>query len=261
MVMAETYFVWNAAMCACALPLGGRLAGLHAPGARPLLLSSVLGGLVALAALALPMLRMLGLLALPLAVFICFHASGPSACLRCLVTTLCACFVSGGAAYALMEAGVAPAASAALAIGACLLAYLLTVLVPAALCDVRQVELEAGGHSVILPAMLDSGNMLRDPVTGKSVLVIPEKAARILFPDVPDLCCLNTLPLGFRLLNVRTAAGSSLLPMFRPDACRLYLNGHAVEATLLVAVAGREYGGVQALVPMAALPSQSALLS
>ena len=32
MVHAEAYFLWNAAMCLCALPLGGRLAGLPAPG-------------------------------------------------------------------------------------------------------------------------------------------------------------------------------------------------------------------------------------
>lgn len=52
---------------------------------------------------------------------------------------------------------------------------------------------------------------------------------------------------------MRTAAGSALLPLFRPDECRLYLNGHPSEARLLVAVAGPEYGGAQALVPMAAL--------
>ena len=43
--------------------------------------------------------------------------------------------------------------------------------------------------------------------------------------------------------------------MFRPDECRIYLNGSACRANLLVAVAGREYSGVQALVPMSALPA------
>ena len=134
-----------------------------------------------------------------------------------------------------------------------LLVYLLATLLPNALCDVRQVELRVDGNAVILPAMLDSGNLLRDPVTGLPVLVVPRKAARLLFPGVYDLGDLASLPLGFRLLNVRTAAGSALLPLFRPDECRLYLNGHPSEARLLVAVAGPEYGGAQALVPMAAL--------
>ena len=134
-----------------------------------------------------------------------------------------------------------------------LLVYLLATLLPNALCDVRQVELRVDGNAVILPAMLDSGNLLRDPLTGLPVLVVPRKAARLLFPGVYDLGDLASLPLGFRLLNVRTAAGSALLPLFRPDECRLYLNGHPSEARLLVAVAGPEYGGAQALVPMAAL--------
>jgi hypothetical protein len=78
-----------------------------------------------------------------------------------------------------------------------------------------------------------------------------------LFPAIEDVHDLTTLPLGFRLLNVRTAAGSALLPMFRPDLCRIYLDGRSCDAQLLVAVAGRDYSGVQALVPMAALASFS----
>ena len=159
----------------------------------------------------------------------------------------------GGGAQALVARGV-PAPLALMAgAGVALLVYLLATLLPTALCDVRQVELRVDGNAVILPAMLDSGNLLRDPVTGLPVLVVPRKAARLLFPGVYDLGDLASLPLGFRLLNVRTAAGSALLPLFRPDECRLYLNGHPSEARLLVAVAGPEYGGAQALVPMAAL--------
>ena len=45
--------------------------------------------------------------------------------------------------------------------------------------------------------------------------------------------------------------------MFRPDECKIYLNGSACRADLLVAVAGREYGGVQALVPMSALSTDA----
>ena len=45
--------------------------------------------------------------------------------------------------------------------------------------------------------------------------------------------------------------------MFRPDLCRIYLNGKACDAELLVAFAGCDYGGVQALVPMSALPANA----
>ena len=255
MICAEAYLMWNAAMCACALPLGGRMAGLPSPGRKPLLLSAGMGASAALLTLFVQALSPLAMLSLPGAVYICFREHGVPACIRCTLMTLCASLLLGGAVTALHTGGMAIHASGMLAMGLCLSVYLLMNLLPAALCNVRQVELHVEDRAVILPAMLDSGNLLNDPITNLPVLVIPQKAAGTLFPHIRDLGCLQALPLGFRLLNVRTAAGSSLLPMFRPDECRIYVNGSACRAELLVAVAGKEYGGVQALVPMSALPA------
>lgn len=255
MVQAEAYAFWNAAMCFCALPLGGKMAGLPAPSMKPLLLAAGADG--ALSVLGAYGMKALSLLGLPVSILICFRAYGIPACMRCAVTTLLSSFLTGGAMTALMEAGCAPLSSGMLALGAGLTAWLMAHLIPNVLCNVRQVELRVEDRAVILPAMLDSGNLLRDPVTGLPVLVIPAKAARTLFPGLTDPAFLPGLPLGFRLLNVRTAAGSALLPMFRPDECRIYLNGSVCRANLQVAVAGRDYSGVQALVPMAALPSDA----
>lgn len=252
---AEAYVVWNAVMCLCSLPLGGKLAGLPAPGRKRLALAAGLGGASALLPMLASGLSPLALLSLPGAVGLCFFRHGMAACLRCLLMTLCASFLSGGAMTALLSGGMRPLPAGIFTVALCLSAYLLTTLLPGTLCNVRQVELRVGDRAVILPAMLDSGNLLSDPITGLPVLVIPLKAGVSLFPDVRDFSCLSALPLGFRLLNVRTAAGSSLLPMFRPDECRIYLNGSACKADLLVAITGREYGGVQALVPLSALPA------
>ena len=208
----------------------------------------------------LPSLGGLALLGLPGAVLLCFHQHGLPTCVRCTFTTLLASMITGGAMTVLTTAGLGGTASAGIAIALSLAACLLIHLLPTALCDIRQVELRVDGERVLLPAMLDSGNLMRDPITGLPVLVIPQRAANTLFPDRTNWDALTELPLGFRLLSVRTAAGSGLLPMFRPDECRIYLNGRSCKADLLVAVAGREYSGVQALVPMAALP-QSALSS
>ena len=249
MACAEAYLVWNTAMNLCALPLGGKLAGLPLPGYRPMLLASALSAGLSMASV--PM----GLLSLPGAVLLCFREHGLPACLRCTLMTLCAAFLTGGAMNACLSGGMTALSAGLLSAVLSLSVYLLLNLLPQALCDVRQVELRVEDRAVILPAMLDSGNLLRDPITNLPVLVIPARAARTLFPNLGDPSCLTELPLGFRLLNVRTAAGSSLLPMFRPDECRIYLNGHACRASLLVAVTGQEYGGVQALVPMAALPT------
>ena len=48
MLIAESYMVWNAAMCACALPIGGKLAGLPCPDKKPLLIAAGLDGLMSL---------------------------------------------------------------------------------------------------------------------------------------------------------------------------------------------------------------------
>ena len=255
MFHAESYWFWNAAMCACALPLGGKMAGLPAPGAKQLLCIAGLDGLFAVCCRVFAPLSSLALLGLPGSVVLCFRSNGWQACVRCTLTTLFAGLLAGGTMTACMNMGISAAAAGFLALSASLSAYLLMKLLPNILANVRQVELHVEDRAVILPAMLDSGNLLRDPITNLPVLVIPAQAARTLFPRLRDPAELTELPLGFRLLNVRTAAGSSLLPMFRPDSCRIYLNGSACQANLLVAVAGKEYGGVQALVPMAALPS------
>ena len=255
MICAESYWFWNAAMCACALPVGGKMAGLPAPGIRSLLWAASLDGALALLCLRFSALKPLALLGLPGAVALCFRANGWQACVRCTVTTLIAGMLTAGAMTAMLNTGLSPASSGALSLCISMTAYLLMKLIPNVLANVRQVELKVEERAVILPAMLDSGNLLRDPITNLPVLVIPSRAARTLFPTLRDPSDPTSLPLGFRLLNVRTAAGSSLLPMFRPDECRIYLNGSACRAELLVAVAGREYGGVQALVPMSALPS------
>ena len=255
MIHAESYWFWNAAMCACALPAGSKMAGLPSPAVKPLLLAAGLDGMLALLCCRFSALAPLAMAGLPGAVALCFRAHGWQACFRCTLTTLLSGFLTGGAMTALQSAGVPAACAGLLSLCATLSAFVLMKLIPNILTNVRQVELRVEDHAVILPAMLDTGNLLRDPISNLPVLVIPARAARTLFPALRDPSELTGLPLGFRLLNVRTAAGSSLLPVFRPDECRIYLNGSACRAELLVAVAGREYGGVQALVPMSALPA------
>ena len=255
MISAEAYWFWNAAMCACALPLGGKLAGLSAPKMKTLAWAAGLDGALSLVTVWQPALAPVALLGLPGAVTLCFRAHGWQACVRCSLTTLAAGMLTGGAMTALLGMGLSPVAAAIAAVSMSMAVYLFINLIPRVLVNVRQVELRVGERNILLPAMLDSGNLLRDPITGLPVLVIPARAARTLYPQLGDPSVLTELPLGFRLLNVRTAAGSSMLPMFHPDECRIYVNGSACKAELLVAVAGREYGGVQALVPMSALPA------
>ena len=222
MIHGETYLLCNMGLCACAYPLGGRLAGLPLPRPSRWMLAAALGGAGALCAFFFP--SPLWLLLLPAGVVLCFGHFGWQACLRCLVTTLCAALLCGGTLSVLLRSappGAAWAATAAL----CLLLYWLAALSPSSMTAVRQVELTVGEHSVLLP----------------------EIARWVQHQELPP---------RMRLISVRTAAGSSLLPVFRPDSCRLYLNGHSCNADVVVAVTGQEYGGIQALVPLAALPEK-----
>ena len=249
MLHVEAYALQNALCCAMSLLLGGRLAGLSTPRLRKLLLWSLTsGGLACMpllcAGLALPVL----LLGLPASAIGCYRDHGRAACWRAAVMTLCASLLLGGVATALARVG--SCAALWIAAATCALLCPTLKLLPTADVEVRQIELRRGEHVVLLPAMLDSGNLLRDPLTGSPVIVVGARAVRPLAPELsPD-----HLPVGFRLLNVRTAAGSSLLPVFRPDVCRLYVNGQPIDTHALVAVAPQSYDGVQALVPTAALP-------
>lgn len=253
MIHAEVYLLWNAALSGISLLLGGKLAGLSAPKKSLLLLASMLSGSAALLALHVPSLNAAALFLCPLFVWLCYREHGLPACIRALVTTFCAAALVGGAGTLLLRLGQAPAAALCLAGLLALLLWTLCVLLPTAFCDVKQVEITHEGRSVLLPAMLDSGNLVRDPLSLTPVIVVPEAGIRPLFPELRSLCALEELPVGFRLLRVRTAAGSGLWPLFRPDRCRVYVNGQVTQARAMVAVAGSAYGGIQALVPLAAV--------
>lgn len=253
LICGEAYVFWNLALPMACLPLGGYLAGLPGPKGRRVWQAGLMAGCCSLGALRWPGGGALWLMALPLGVMRCFGAQRPGTLLRCTFTSLCAACLTAGVALALAGTGLPPVLSAAAAVGAAGLLGLMVRLRPQALTDVTQVELRMADRAVILPAMLDSGNLLGDPITGLPVVVAPGKGLMRLFPGVPNLNDLTALPLGFRLLSVRTAAGASLMPIFRPDGCCLYVNGRARETRVQVAVAGPEYAGVQALVPLSAL--------
>jgi len=246
----EIYLLCNLLLCGCALPLGGKLAGVDAPGFRRWMMGTLPAGAAALAGLYVPLA---GLAGLPLSVWLCYRPEGRAAVRRCVVTTLCSALLVGGSVNCLLSHGTSPwvAVTGSLALEGFF--YLLIRLLPAVLKEVRHVELQVGEKRIMLPAMVDSGNLIRDPITSLPVLVIPLKAARVLYPDAGMIDALRALPRGFRLLHVRTAAGNGLLPLFRPDHCWLYMDGMRREVSLLAAVAGREYQGTQALVPLAAI--------
>lgn len=114
------------------------------------------------------------------------------------------------------------------------------------------VEVCHRGKTMDLTALQDTGNGLRDPITGESVLVLSAGAAQYLTGLTPGQlrCPLDTLlnpPLqGLRLIPYRSVGGNGMLLSLRLDSVRIgYGKGSGI-----VAFAPEDFGskeGFQAL--------------
>lgn len=115
-------------------------------------------------------------------------------------------------------------------------------------------HVEIGYNRVLfrVSAMIDSGNLLSDPVTNLPVIVCSRRA---LMPLLPFRVFDDTgeLPPGFRLISVRTAAGRGMMQVFTPQSLRVEVDGVWREARAVIAIAPKAYDGMQALVPGAIL--------
>lgn len=76
-----------------------------------------------------------------------------------------------------------------------------------------QLLIRYRGKIFRLPAIRDSGNLMRDPVTALPVIVIPLG----LFPQEGDFMGPGGLKKGQRLLTLRTAAGKCLAVCLHPE--------------------------------------------
>ena len=121
----------------------------------------------------------------------------------------------------------------------------------------QEVTAEMGERTVRFRALTDSGNLLRDPMSGRKVIVVESRAIAPLFGGMtgellqsldalaPETAleqlrrCGNT---PFWLLPARTAAQNALMVVFRPE--KLYIDGNLREDYIL-GLAGRqlEIGG------------------
>lgn len=105
-----------------------------------------------------------------------------------------------------------------------------------------------------LTALVDSGNLLRDPITRLPVIVISRKAASRLLDQ-------QEFSPGMRLISVRTVAGSSLMPVFRPGEVRLLLPQGWQPIHAVIGLSPEGYSGFQALVPASVITSPQGGLS
>lgn len=103
-----------------------------------------------------------------------------------------------------------------------------------------RLNIALDGQAACLDGLVDSGNLVVDPVTQLPVIVLsPQAAAQLAFEPL-------ALRPGMRLMRTRTASGSMLLTLIRPE--QVMLAGKPVEAMLGVVPKGP--AAFDALVPL-----------
>ncbi|MBQ8556853.1 MAG: sigma-E processing peptidase SpoIIGA [Clostridia bacterium] len=119
------------------------------------------------------------------------------------------------------------------------------------------VDIRLGSSRLTLTALIDSGNLLRDVVTGLPVIVISRRAASKLAALPED----GTLLPGMRLMSVRTISGTTLMAILRPGSLRILIDGVWRTCEALIGLSPDGYDGFQALVPASLIREETPLLN
>lgn len=254
-VSSWLYLTEQTACGACLLCAIGLCAGLKHPRPCRILLTAAILALFTMAAQMAPPLMRLIALAAPCAAPILAWPDAPRR-MRLRLAMLSAGLSLLMAGMLRLMAGLALPGPLALALGCagiCAMPALLPRAGDAPPCT--SVRLRIASRSVTLTALVDSGNLLRDLVTGLPVIVISRRsAARLLPPHAPGVL----LP-GMRLMTVRTISGSALMTILRPDEVSILAGQRWQRAEALLGLSPDGYEGFQALVPASLLHSAAPL--
>ncbi len=123
-----------------------------------------------------------------------------------------------------------------------------------------EIRIENGGNTLLFSALVDSGNLLSDPLTGKPVVVIGyEKIKNFLPPDVRAYAYdMNTGKLSIenakriRHIPASGVGHSTVLVGFVPERMTISAGNKSCEADAVVAIEKNvcDFGGLDAIVPI-----------
>ena len=104
------------------------------------------------------------------------------------------------------------------------------------------VEVKHKGHTLHLTALRDTGHSLRDPITGKTVLIVDAEAAQKLTGLSPEMLqnpvkAMGTVP-GLRLIPYKTVGNAGFLLAIQIQNVKV---GHQ-HGTMLVALSPTQFG-------------------
>ncbi len=102
-----------------------------------------------------------------------------------------------------------------------------------------KLTVKVGSRKMTFDAMSDSGNMLKDPIGGRDVVVVDRGRALSLIPSLAagDVTMLKPEEAKkIRLIPVKTAAGEGVLTAFLPDEAILDFKGEKKRIDVLIAL-------------------------
>lgn len=122
-----------------------------------------------------------------------------------------------------------------------------------------RVFLSAGGGEARFRALIDTGNRLREPISGLPVLICERAVLSDVLPPDYDQQAAAGVPRAFRQVGYGALGGGGRLNCFRPELCLVdYGNGFLKSPELWVAVyPGTMPGGVRALAPPVVAAAQT----
>ena len=123
-----------------------------------------------------------------------------------------------------------------------------------------KVRIEIEGRSIEAEALVDSGNLVRDPMSMAPVLFVKEELAKKILPSsIIELTALDSLSAGFRkrirLIPVTRSGETHVMTGVRADRVTLIGETRTDDISVTVAIDKEEgsFGGYEALVPSSVL--------
>ena len=123
-------------------------------------------------------------------------------------------------------------------IAACIICYITTCLLgkitkhKAVDTVVYNIEIESDGKTINTSAILDTGNSLTDPFTGKSVIIADRfTLSEILPQNIKTYLATGNCEQGIKIIPCKTITASTLIPCFRADKIRISGNNTCIAIT------------------------------
>lgn len=246
-IAGEWYIAMNLLLDLCCLIAASRLCRKRASPSR-LIVSAALGTLLSMTVLAFWGTRAGVFAALPIAALMALCAFGARQAPEGTMQLFVMAFFASGLSTLMQHLGLSLTAAIIACIPAIVYAGQLLARWRSRAGERKDVRLLFDTGGVTLDGMVDTGNLLRDPVTSLPVVVASYAALRAHLPQGMVCEDLQTLPRGFRLIGARTANGITLLMCFRPRG--IYIRTGCIwRKTQAVVAVSPHLSGRRALLP------------